>query len=530
MADYKDPKGDETHALRWVIQQIQTRGPVAAKAWRFYEGTQEERFTLKNPRIARALARASRDMRVNLARTPVTAVVDRLHVEQWLASDNQDALDEMAEDQDLDGLAYEVHERTEAMGTAYGIVWPDGMSEMDDVDEEGNPITVELADGVVLSLHDPTDCVVKYDDEHRTEVEYAGRMWRQDDDRHRVNVYHQDRVERWLEKEKGADLYELLPEDADLPGVWEYPDSMVGTVPVFQFRTNRTDKGRPGHADAIPVQTIIDKLVATDAALVDYAGFPIRYMVHKGDPTASAGYDDPELDDEDVDATEGEGRQSRLSADPGVVWDIDADAVGEFAAADPAVILERMSHYTRALLSVSDTPLSEWEGLGANASGESRRQEQRTLVRKVKRRQGLHGRSWAAMLSYALQAEGHADVMVEVQWTDAAELDDTEAWEATAAKVTAGLPLYQALTEHGYDEDQLAAWGITERTVLTASEMGQLLQRLAAASTILGDDDVANILEAYGVDITGRTDDPEQLPPTPPVPAQLVPPEPEPEG
>lgn len=520
------PKGTETKPVRWIVHTIRSRMAANTRAWEFYQGTQSE--VLVDRRLARRLKQYSRSMRVNMARTPITAVLDRLEVEQWLTSGDQAVLDELVEDQDLDGLGHELAEVAEAMGESFALVWPDELAEEVTDDDE----VMESADGVVITMHDPTEMVVRYDDEHRNVVRYAGRLWLGDDDRHRVNVYHEDRVERWVETAKGSDTYQLLPEDDEDPPVVPYPDTMVGRVPVFHYRTNRTPHGRPGHADAIPVQSILDKLVATDMAMVDFAGFPIRYAIHKNDPGASAAYDDPQLDDPSsvTDDTEDEdgGRVGKLKASPAAFWNLDADSVGEFSPADPKVILDRQSHYMRALLSVSDTPLSEWEGLGANTSGESRKQEEKTLLRKVRRRQALHGATHADMAAYALQANGSPGHIVTLQWTDPSETDDTDAWTVTAAKVATGLPLRSALAEHGYTEDELDELGLEADAGLPPDVLGRLVQQLSSAvPAALTREDVATILEQYGVTIAPPGDDPELDPPPGPLPPLPIP-EPEP--
>jgi hypothetical protein len=499
------------------------------RAWEFYQGTQSE--VLVDRRLRRRLQQYGRSMRVNMARTPVTAVLDRLTVDAWSTTGDQAALDALVEDQDMEGLGHELHERAEAMGEAFAMVWPDGLAEAT-TDDPNNDELVETADGVVITLHDPTEMVVRYDDEHRNVVRYAGRLWLDDDDRHRVNVYYTDKVVRWRETAKNSDQYALLPDTDDDPAEWDYPDTMVGRVPVFHYRTNRTPHGRPGHADAIPVQAILDKLVATDMAMVDFAGFPIRYAIHKGDPGASAAYDDPDLDDPDsaTDATESEeGRTGSLKASPAAFWNLDADAVGEFSPADPKVILERQSHYMKALLSVSDTPLSEWEGIGANQSGEAQRQEERTLLRKVMRRQGLYGRTHEQLLAYALQADGGGEQLVTIGWADPAETNDADAWNVTQAKVNAGLPLHKALLEHGYEETDLETLGLDAEAGLAPDVLGRLVQQLSSAvPAVLSQEDLRGILDQYGVKLGPVSDDPEVdvLPPFPiptpePVPAEL---------
>jgi hypothetical protein len=505
------PKGNETPAVRWCVHTIRTRMATNVRAWEFYEGTQAE--VMVDRRLRRRLQQYGRAMRVNMARTPVTAVVDRLTVDSWMTTGDEDALAELLDDQDVDGLAHELHERAEAMGESFALVWPDAMAETGPEDDP-----TEQADGVVITLHDPTEMVVRYDDEHRNVVEYAGRLWLDDDDRHRVNVYYPDRVERWRETAKSSDLYDLLPDDDDDPASWEYPDTMQGRVPVFHYRTNRTPHGRPGHADAIPVQSILDKLVATDMAMVDFAGFPIRYAIHRNDPGAAAAYDDPKLDDPDstTDATESaDGRVGKLKASPAAFWNLDADAVGEFSPADPKVILERQSHYMRALLSVSDTPLSEWEGIGANQSGEAQRQEEKSLLRKVGRRQRLYGRTHAEMLAYALAANGSDGHVITVGWADPSETNDTDAWAVTAAKVATGLPLHAALQEHGYDAEELAELGLAEDAGLAPDVLGRLVQQLSSSIPVALDrDDLRAILADYGVTLgPGDGDDPEVMPP-----------------
>ena len=319
----------ESPAVRWVVDTIRERAAANQRAWNFYQGQQSEVFS--DRRIARKLRQYGKSMRVNMARTPVTAVLDRLQIDAWTADSDQhqNVLDLVLENQDVAGLADEVHEHAEAFGEAFVLIWPDGIAEQPD--ETG--VVIETADGITMALHDPTTTVVRHDDEHRTRALFAGRIGLHGRDRHRVNVTYHARLERWSETGRDTDDYVLMPDTADTPAVWQYPDSMAGTVPIFQFRTTRTDHGRPGHADAIPVQSIVDKLVATDMAMVDFAGFPIRYAITRGDPGASAAYDDPEMVDPTsaTDATEDDSeRTSKFRADPAAFWSLDADSVGEF--------------------------------------------------------------------------------------------------------------------------------------------------------------------------------------------------------
>ncbi|MCW0214380.1 MAG: phage portal protein [Pseudonocardia sp.] len=409
------------------------------RAWNYYSGDIEELFA--SPVIQRILAGSSSGYRVNLARRPVDAVLDRLKIASVLVPNN-DPLTKVLNDlvwapNRLGRVAKLVHRAALVYGDAYLHVWPG-------VDE-----------GTVRAIfNSPGTTRVFYDPEDPSKKSFAAKVWSvgdRDNQQTRVTLYYADRIERWISKKgtKGDEekhYVEFVDEDGD-PWPIENP---YGEIPVFHFRTDEP-YGRPEHADAFGPQNAINKLVATQMASADYQGFPQRYRLRSVATSDLVGYPD---DDDDV-PDEG----SALTASPGTVWDLtNTDAVGQFDSANPDSFLKPIEFYIRAMAAATATPLRFFDSEGQVPSGEALRADEAPLAEKIGDRQTWFGDEWVAALMFGMKVVGSPVNTVDIRWRPVQTTDDLEGWKTVEKKLALGVPFDQAMAEAGYLPEQVAGW------------------------------------------------------------------------
>jgi hypothetical protein len=522
--DPLEPRGEESYDLRWAVTELTERRAGLDERWDYYEGTQPEVFM--SDKIARAMARLSRHFRFNYARTVVTAIMDRLNPDAYVAADNaaQTALDDLLDDVAWEDLEAEARELALVHGDAYLIVWPEEFAAVrvaaQDTTADDNELELELAEAraVSIELEPATSMTAQYHPRRKSELRFAARTWSEDGLRYH-ELYYPNRLERWVETAKRSGQYMLDPtwEDA---GTWTYPDAMPETVPVFPLSTRRAGYGRSAHEDAIGPQSTVDKLVTGLMATIDYSGAPIRYgLMHEQD-AAGAGYDDLEDDGQDVEVVDGTNTSS-LRSGPGDFWLLNLAEVGQFAQATVSTYLEPWASAVRNMASITATPIHLFEGFAGDVSGEAIRSAEAPLVKKVNKLQRLFGRGEIGALEYALELLG-TPATVDIVWEPAQFAGDADAWGVAASKVALGIPLRHVLIEQGYTPEVLDELGITNEAgnVADPNTLATLVSRLAVAvPTVLSARQARRIVEvAMGLqdsELELDDDHPELVPPEP---------------
>lgn len=474
----------------------------------YYRGRNPELFA--SIKIARALRMYEAKYRLRLAKIPVDAVVDRLEIAAvTVASSGSEAESEdiesppATEDQsmtqfiqdeirDLHNMELEeanLHKKACMYGDAYLIV---------DQDEE--------TDDLEFFYNSPFECRVIYDRSGRYK-EFAIKAWTETDEAtrqeyRRATLFYSDALEEWATKAgtDGANPSDWIPfgegtpqldakgrvvlkEGTDQPiiigGV--YPHDL-GRIPVFHFR-NDTPYGCPEHEAAYGPQDMIDKLVITQMATVDFQGFPQRYALQ--DPNAIQDQGE-EWDEDDASATTTSKPQPQLKAGPGELWWLEgAKTAGQFEVANADAFLKPMDRYARAMSTVTNTPLHLFDPQGQVPSGESRRTAEAGQTKKVRRRQKQFGATWREVYGYCVQLLTGKDITnrIDVRWVPAESIDPAEAWDLAAKKKGVGMPMRQILLEHGYTEDQIDDF---EKQALEERKVQIELQREAFQSTMQG--------------------------------------------
>ncbi|MFE9391699.1 phage portal protein [Streptomyces sp. NPDC006784] len=481
------------------IAELEAARAPYVEAENMYRGTVEEVFA--SARLQRALEQSGINFRLNFAKTPVNAVVDRLEIASITGTDDAHTrlISQVWKDNELDLEAPDLHRKACYFGDAYLIEVPveDDNGQVIGVEMHYNsPLTVRA----IYSQENPR--VVDYYIKHWTERTSLGQI-------QRAELYYDDRTERWTTKpgakgEQAADWvhWTAAPEDD------EPEDEDSWTIPnphgqmVFHFRTERPF-GVPEHFDAYGPQNAINKLAISQMSTIDFQIAPQRYAITDSATTDTSDVEPGDFDDfPPDDATDGPtdtGDDSSLKAGPGEVWLLRGyKAVGQLDPAKPEVFLNPLTFEVRAMSQITTTPLYlfDTEG-GQEISGESRRQKDAAFVKKIRNRQMSFGATWRAVFTFALKLLGYPDATVDVRWAPAATVEDKTGWETTGLKVENGVPRRQALLEAGYREEQVDDW-------LTGVDEAELERRVTILATLADSAQKLGSAAALGVVTTGQ--------------------------
>jgi hypothetical protein len=457
-------------------------------AHKMFDGTARE--IAANDAVRPHIEKSGAKYRANVARKAVKSRTNRLKVASLTVSDDEtktlteQLTDEIAGPNDFDVELPRFIEKVCEYGDAYLLRWP-------------NPKAALNADGtaakVDIFVRDPMSMRAIYDRENEREIEYVIDSWctgYDDDERTRVNLYYEDRVERWIsiERLKEAVKWEdslFAPytgdaaedDDPETAHIIAYEHGL----PIEHGRTERP-YGRPEHYDAYGPQNAITKIMATHLAGIDWNGWPYRYQLAEAN-TKGAGLADWG-DGSTREAPNAPGSSS-AKATPGTMNKLsNVRAVGQLDGSPADVFLDPLVAYIRLLGEVTDTPMNVTDPTGQVESGQSRTARIDDLLSRVSALQDQLAGPIAGICEGALAMLGEPDRTVTVTWAPSSKVSDTEGWQAVKAKEDAGVPARTALIEAGYLPDEVDGWAqelegklsTIERIALVASAMGQATQ------------------------------------------------------
>jgi len=460
------------------ISLVHEYQPRHEKAYSYYEGTQPEVFA--SNRMRRLLESTGSRFRINFARTPVNAVLNRLEIAaiQGRNKTAQNVIDKMWEDNELHTEVPDFHRWGLVYGECYAIVWPD--------DEDDST--------VVINYNSPLTTKIVYDEENPRRKRYAIKTWgtlnEKGEKRVRVNLYYPDRFEKWISTTDAPRTdRDFVPyhdsfvedEEGEVVPQWPVPNP-YGKIPVFHFRTQKT-YGRPEHLDAFGPQDMVNKIVINQMASSDYHAFPQRYVL-----AGSEDSDEIEQFGEEFGVAEDQRSESAdLTSGPGELWWLQGRnlEVGQFGVGDPDAFLKPLVQYVKAMSSTSDTPLHYFEGMTGVPSGEALRSAEAPLNKKVELRQTTFGSTWREVFSFILEIKGVPKTEVSVRWMSPQSMDDADTWTVVRSKIDAGMPMQTAFEEAGYNPEEVAQFVKDEITQLRrAHKAGEAARALGSAVTL----------------------------------------------
>lgn len=451
------------------------------EAEHYYEGSNPELFA--SHRIARVLRPYEDHFRLNLAAIPVDSLAHRLEIAAvTITTDDEEVTEDETltqrlqdEIRDMNNMELEeplVHLKASMFGDAYVIV-------SRDEDETGDAF-------VDIYYNTPYETRIVYDRSGRRKL-FAIKSWseREDDgaEFQRADLYYPDVFEQWITKRnaKGTEASDwepygegtalLLDVDGEpLTSIVGYdgegkpieePLTQAGVfvhdygqIPVFHFRNDRP-YGRAEHRRAFGAQDVVNKLMISHIATIDFQSFPQRYALK--DPNAAEA-DAEDWDDDDASGTTTTTPGTKLKAGPGELWWLEgAKQVGQFEVADADAFLKPFDRVVRTMSTLTETPLHLFDQSGEPPSGESRRTAEAGQTKKVKTRQKQFGATWRDVYAFAmfLLTDQDFNDRINVNWVPAESMDEAEAWDLANKKKVVGLPLIQVLLEQGYTEDEI---------------------------------------------------------------------------
>jgi hypothetical protein len=450
-----------TH-IEQALYNFRAQNGRYARAERYYNGDHDLAFATE--KFANTFGSLFREFALNLCPAVCDAISDKLKIDGFTVHRKSDGFsrsdngtpkgvthtEEIWHRNRMDARTGEVHKEALKNGDAYVVVWPEANGKAAIYPNRASSITVE------------------YDDELPGKMLWAAKFWRTKDKYTRINLFYPDRIERYISSKPSEgvlpDAKEFVPFAgtlAGLPALAEAENDVrasrslragsprsdipnpYGIVPVFHFANNTSIGafGRSELEDAIPVQdgmnkSVLDMLVAMEFSSYRQrwaAGIEIQYDT-EGNAVApfKAGVDHLWIT---------ENKDARF---------------GDFDTANLEQFLKVKDGFRIDIASVTGTPLYYLLPHGRGfASGEAMRKAESRFIAKVRDRQTSFGQTWADVMQFTLQIEGHRDVLLSTRWEDAARLTEKEMLENLLLKKELGLSSVQALREAGYDAEEI---------------------------------------------------------------------------
>lgn len=500
-----------------LLAEIFDAEPEYLKAERYSRGKVREVWASR--RVAKAMRRSADKYRVNIARRPIDAVLDRLKIIGVAAESTKgksdDKLTALLNEQVWDANQLDLDipdtlDKAETYGDAYLICWPHAEDEDDGVDVVGN---------------DPKAVRVIYDPERPRKILFSGRTW-VDSNRHRRVTIWRDGPSRERYISKAPELarppggytdadFEPFLDDEDNPESWREDLAMGLGNPVFHLKpVNWNGYGVPTHESAYGCQNMLTKLIATLMDATDGYGFPFRYALTKSGSLGTTA----SLDDDWGPDDSGTPRAPKQAqAEPGTLAKLtDTDGVGQLEPASVVNLLDPIGTTLRLSSVVSTTPLNYFDPSAAAASGESKKEQDKPAVTKADKHLARYDATLKDCLAYAMALIGQAVAGVSITWEPTQTRDEQADVTLAKSRQEAGVPLQRTLVDLGYDSADVEKWiseatpddQMLEHRVMLLKELAQAAQALGAAASLgVIDEDTARQLITRMV--VGGTDDTE---------------------
>jgi hypothetical protein len=360
----------------------------------------------------------------------------------------------------LDGLQAVLHTAAVRDGDAYVIVeWDDARQqpafffEMAEADGEGVKAIYDEA------TNRPVMAVKRWRIRNGAGAGYMRRM----------NVYHPDRVEKYVSNDKQAGgMWQRWEEEGQpWPLPWLDAAGAPLGLPVIHFknRDQGYNYGQSELKDVIPLQNALNKTVIDLLAAADTTSFRIYWMVG----------DDPS----DIAVAPGSWVYSpRPAAGP------DATAMGYFPGEDLGNLINLKDSFAIEIARVSRTPVSYFQVSGQRPAEGTLKQEESGLVGRARARQIAFGNSWEDAFALARRLwnafgpgpELDESVPINCVWRDAESRNEKALLETLMLKKNLGVPPEKLWSEMGYNAGEIAEMQAQARAVQASeADLGEQL-------------------------------------------------------
>lgn len=417
--------------IKKALERFKERSTAYAKAEQYYRG--QHNLAYATDKFENAFGKLFREFAMNLCPAIVDAVRDKLVVTEFRVEEGEGSIADEAwkiwQANRMGIRSGEIHKEAARSGDAYAIVW---------VNPEGR---------VTIYPNKAATCTVFYDDENPGKILWAAKLWKREDKQHRLNLFYQDRIERYITRRTKKDdrTSSIVPEAKEFELFEEPIKNPYGIVPVFHF-ANNGDIGAFGISEltnAIPVQDALNKSVLDMMVAMEFAAYRQRW---------AAGI---EIDYDD------DGKPiAPFKAGISHLWMTENPEAkfGDFQAADLEKFLKVKESFRVDIACVTGTPIYYFmQTSGDFPSGEALRKAETRFVNKIRDRQESFGAVWEDVMAFALKIEQKGTVSrLFTEWEDPAPLSEREELENLILKADIGVTDETLLMEAGYGQDEIA--------------------------------------------------------------------------
>lgn len=407
----------------------------------YYHGRQQLAFATE--KFKTAFAQVFGRLAYNRCAAVADAMTDRLFVERFTAGEQstvEDALAEVWLDNRMDRRQGEVFNEALVSGDGYLLVWPDPVT--------GKP---------TLWPQRAAQVRVRYDEEQPGQVVLATKVWRLRSGYIRANIYHPDRIERWITAKPASDGSPIRPEmfvlfDGDsagpvIPNPWD-------VVPMFHIPNNgRTgEMGQSELRDVLPIQDLLNKTLTDMMVAEEFASFSQKVIIGvETDPSLDTS-SDPISGHQNAAALQ----KFTLGVDRILALADPAAKIAEFSAVALAQFVEIAEFFDAATSRVSKVPVHYLTLSGDFPSGRALRTAEAPFVAKLEDKQRAFGNVLEDAMRLALAQAGTVyDGELTAVWRSAAPMADEDRYDLVAQMTAVGVPLEIALRHIGWTDEEI---------------------------------------------------------------------------
>lgn len=466
----------------WLTEQEDRADKV--QLYRDYaDGEHRAKLTDEMRNMLRLPSKASSAFNLNHCDNILTAMADRLSLARMDATGETDTATEDAAqwaqqvltDNAVDGLQIGVHEAAIRDGDTFLML-------------SFNNVTGQVEFSHEEAFNGVEGMMVAYEDAMARAPSLAIKVWPVTlkggklANSLRVNLYYPDRIEKYLQDEKGLNRFSV--EGEPWPAPWVLPGGEPIGVPVVHFR-NRAVRynpfGKSELDDAIPIQDAINRTMTSMVMACELSAFQIRtakgfeppaaltpgmwvkiqILNERGEPETNLGTEELEL--------------------------LKLAQVGALQQGELSPFIEQEEFLIDQLYTITKTPRPGTAG--DSSSGESLKQREIGLLGKVKRGQVSFGNAWetAMALAWRIQTAYGMEKPPEVtrffaRWQSAEIRNDTQVVENAlklAEHIDGRTLLSMVAQVFDWDNDKIEA-------IVKAKEAEAARQSLAALSSLTG--------------------------------------------
>lgn len=412
----------------WASDQFNKdgRNKVIDTYEEYLDGKQPVAFA--TPKFRTAFAGLYESFSYNRMESVVEAHVDRLQVTNIGGRD--DALVELAQNfWDANNM-----DQRENESTTDALAYGDGFVSVEMHPTENRP---------VYWVNDPRLIRVHFDDQVPGRIEMAVKRWIEPDGYGYLNVYYEDRIEKFVTRNKvqlGSDINANAWTVKEGDDVIKLP--VTDTVPVFHLpnkaRTNTY--GRSELKQLIPLQDALNYVLMTGMVAAEFAAFTQKVIMGMNEP------------DDDMKENL---KQFSLGVDKVLSLYGDGVSIGEFSPTNIQAYIDLAEWWDTTISRVSRVPVHYLRSANAPESGEAKRLQEQPFTSKITDQQRGFGWGYGEINRYGLRLMGHQNVKpgdIWVNWESAAPHSEEDRWRLIDMRLAAGVPFRMAMQLGGIDE------------------------------------------------------------------------------